>query len=38
MTVEHLRDSMSNKEYLEWRAFTVWRNAMRELEKKAASG
>lgn len=36
MTVEHLRQTMSNREYLEWRAFTVWRNAKIELATKEA--
>lgn len=31
MTVERMREEMSNAEYLQWRAFTVWRNAQREL-------
>lgn len=34
MTVEQMRETMTNKEYLEWRAFTVWRNAQRELATK----
>lgn len=32
MTVEHMRDTISNVEYLQWRAYYVWRNAMEELE------
>lgn len=31
-TVAELRASIGNREYLAWRAFTVWRNAMQELE------
>lgn len=33
-TVEEMRDRMSNREYLIWRAFYVWRNAQRELNMK----
>lgn len=32
MTIAQI-DSMSNAEYLAWRAFHVWRNAMAELDK-----
>lgn len=35
MTVGELRDRMSNDEYLQWRAFVKWRNAMQELELRA---
>ena len=33
MTLAQL-DNMSEAEYLAWRAFNVWRNAMMELEAK----
>lgn len=36
MTVGELRDRMSNDEYLQWRAYIKWRNAMQELELKSA--
>lgn len=36
MTVEEMRDRMSNNEYLQWRAFYVWRNAEQELAEKTA--
>lgn len=34
MTIEELHARMSNREYLAWRAFAVYRNAMREMEAK----
>lgn len=36
MTVEALHDQMSNREYLAWRAFLTWRQAMRAFEAKKA--
>ena len=36
MTVEQMRNTMTNREYLEWRAFNVLRNAQQELAVKAA--
>jgi len=36
MTVETMRATISNREYLEWRAYSVWRNAQQELALKAA--
>lgn len=35
-TVEEMRRTISNREYLEWRAYVVWKNAKEELELKAA--
>lgn len=35
-TVEEVRQTISNAEYLEWRAYLVWRNAQQDLEVKAA--
>lgn len=32
MTVEDIWTRMSNQEYLRWRAFYTWRNAMAEFE------
>lgn len=37
MTIEQLRGTLSNLEYLQWRAFFVWRNAQIELEAKSAT-
>jgi hypothetical protein len=34
MTVEEMKDRMSNREYLMWRAFYVYRAAMKEFELK----
>lgn len=34
MTVEHLRETMSNAEVVQWQAFYTYRNAMRELASK----
>lgn len=34
MTVGNLRTSISNQEYVQWRAFYTYRNAMLELERK----
>ena len=34
MTVADMRERMSNQEYLQWRAFYVWRNAQQELDAK----
>lgn len=31
MTVERMRNEMTNAEYLQWRAYTVWKNAQQEL-------
>ena len=36
MTIEQMRDSMSIREYHQWRAYNVWRNAQHELALKAA--
>lgn len=36
MTLKTLRDTMPNNEYLQWRAFDVWREAQRELDGKVA--
>jgi hypothetical protein len=36
MTVESMLKSMSNPEYLAWRAFYVWRAAKREFGAKRA--
>lgn len=38
MSVQHMRDTLSNQEYLQWRAFYVWRNAKAELEAKTVKG
>jgi hypothetical protein len=32
MTVAQMRDAMSNAEYVEWRAFYVYRNAMEKMK------
>lgn len=32
MTVQQMNDQLSNDEYLSWRAFYVYRNAMKELD------
>lgn len=37
MTVAEMRDRMGNDEYLQWRAFYVWRAAERELAAKTAT-
>lgn len=34
MTVEEMRLRMSNREYVQWRAYYKWRNARMELEMK----
>jgi len=34
-TVAELNASISNAEYIEWRAFYTWRNAKADLELKA---
>jgi hypothetical protein len=34
MTVAHMRASMSNAEFVEWRAFYKWRDAMQKLAAK----
>lgn len=34
MGVQQMRDTLSNQEYIQWRAFHVWRNAQRDLELK----
>jgi hypothetical protein len=36
MTVEQMRHGIGNPEYLQWRAYHVWRNAQIELETKEA--
>lgn len=36
MTLEQMLNTMSSREYYQWRAFNVWRNAQHELERKAA--
>lgn len=36
MTVERMRNEMSNKEYLEWRALANYRAAQREVEDRMA--
>jgi len=36
MMVEDMRERMSNREHVEWRAFYQWRHAMQELEQKKA--
>ena len=36
MTIEQLQQSMGNGEYLQWRAFYVYRNAMEDLAVKEA--
>ena len=36
MTIEEMRTRMSNREYLQWRAFHVWRNAEIEKQRKKA--
>lgn len=33
-TVEEMRHTISNREYLEWRAYVIWRNAKEEMERK----
>ena len=38
MTVAQMRETLSNQEYLQWRAFYVWRNAQQELEAKTVKG
>jgi hypothetical protein len=30
MTVQTLQETMSNREWLSWRAYFVWRNAQQE--------
>ncbi len=35
-TVAELRASLSNAEYVEWRAFHTWRHAMQEFEMEKA--
>jgi hypothetical protein len=37
MTVETMRDTMANNEYLQWRAFHVWRAAQVELAAKTVA-
>jgi hypothetical protein len=34
MTLQTMRDTMPNNEYLSWRAFYVWREAKREIAAK----
>jgi hypothetical protein len=37
MTVAEMNERMTNIEYIAWRARENWRNAMAELERKAAA-
>lgn len=34
MPVEHMQQILSNREYLQWRAFYNWRAAQQELDTK----
>jgi hypothetical protein len=32
MTVEEMRQRMSNAEYVQWKAYFTWQNAMQEMD------
>lgn len=36
MTIEEMRERISNQEYHQWRAFFSWRDAMQKLEMEKA--